>query len=291
MKKTAKLLKAAFIPAIILSMASCSVTAPEPTPDGDDINETESESIYEGYNLVWSDEFRGTELNKDNWTCEIGTGDNGWGNEELQYYTDRKENVKVKNGFLVITARKEDYNGSPWTSARIITKGKKEFSKGIITARMKMPVGAGTWPAFWTLGGNIDEVSWPKCGEIDIMEHVNSENRVHGTVHWLDESRNGQADWGCPSNENHWTTFNVDVTEWHEYTIEWTEKTIKWYVDGQQFMEMSMSPEALAEEFVNMNHFILFNLAMGGRWPGNPNATTKDTNTMLVDFVRVYENK
>ena len=133
--------------------------------------------------LVWSDEFEGNALNTDNWVCEIGNGDNGWGNGEWQYYTDRADNITVRDSVLTITARREDYQGFKYTSARLKTQGKQSFQYGKMEARIKMDKGQGTWPAFWMLGDSISTEGWPKCGEIDIMEFANDWTHTLGTLH------------------------------------------------------------------------------------------------------------
>ncbi|WP_233182629.1 glycoside hydrolase family 16 protein [Paenibacillus sonchi] len=233
------------------------------------------------WNLAWSDEFDGTSLNTSNWTAEIGTGNSGWGNNELQYYTNRPQNLQVTGGNLVITALKESYNGSSYTSARIKTQGKKSFTYGKIEARIKLPSGQGLWPAFWMLGTNIDVpgVGWPKCGETDIMERVNNNAFVNGTVHW---DANGQADYGQISG-------TLDFSQYHVYSIEWDAKYIRWFVDGNQFNEFYIENGTGNTEEFQKPSFLLLNLAVGGNWPGSPNAATPFPAQMLVDYVRVYQ--
>ncbi len=144
-----------------------------------------SPNTYPGMTLVWSDEFDGSTLNEANWSHETGNGQNGWGNNELQFY--RPQNTRIQDGHLVITAKKEAFGGREYTSSRIITKGKQQFRYGRVDIRASLPKGQGIWPALWMLGSNFDTVSWPACGEIDIMEMVGGngrENTVHGTVHW-----------------------------------------------------------------------------------------------------------
>ncbi|KUP21697.1 RICIN domain-containing protein [Paenibacillus sp. DMB5] len=231
------------------------------------------------WNLVWSDEFNGTSLNTADWTAEIGTGSSGWGNNELQYYTNRSQNLQVTGGNLVITAQKESYNGSSYTSARIKTQGKKSFTYGKIEARMKLPSGQGIWPAFWMLGSNMDSVGWPKSGEIDIMERVNNNAYVNGTVHW---DANGHAEYGKVSG-------NLDFSQYHVYSVEWDAKYIRWYVDGSLFNEFYIENNTGNTEEFQKPFFLLLNLAVGGNWPGSPNASTAFPAQMLVDYVRVYQ--
>lgn len=231
------------------------------------------------WNLVWSDEFNGTSLNTADWTAEIGIGSSGWGNNELQYYTNRSQNLQVTGGNLVITAQKESYSGSSYTSARIKTQGRKSFTYGKIEARMKLPSGQGIWPAFWMLGSNMDSVGWPKSGEIDIMERVNNNAYVNGTVHW---DANGHAEYGKVSG-------NLDFSQYHVYSVEWDAKYIRWYVDGSLFNEFYIENNTGNTEEFQKPFFLLLNLAVGGNWPGSPNASTAFPAQMLVDYVRVYQ--
>ena len=174
------------------------------------------------WNLEWSDEFDGDSINTANWIYNIGGG--GWGNNELEYYTNRPENAQVNNGNLLIIARQESYNGSDYTSARLTTQGLQSFTYGKIEARIKLPVGKGMWPAFWTLGNNIAQVSWPECGEIDIMENINGTPTIYGTMHWYD---NGNAQYGG--------NISCDLTQYHVYAIEWNSDSISWFFDGKQY--------------------------------------------------------
>ena len=169
-----------------------------------------SESPY-----FWNDEFDTIDSSK--WTFEIGTGSSGWGNNEWEYYTDRSENAYVQDGILHIRANKEDYEGSKYTSARMITKGKFSFTYGTVEARIALPVGKGIWPAFWMLGANIDAVSWPACGEIDIIEAVNDENVVYGTNHW--QYNGNHADYGNNTRDYYGTSKELDITQFHNYKM------------------------------------------------------------------------
>ncbi|MDF2802215.1 MAG: glycosyl hydrolase family protein [Anaerocolumna sp.] len=231
------------------------------------------------WSLVWSDEFNGTSLSASNWTAEIGTGSGGWGNNELQYYTNRTQNLQVTGGNLVITALKENYGGMGYTSARIKTQNLKTFTYGKIEARIKLPTGQGLWPAFWMLGSNITSVGWPQCGELDIMERVNSNSSVNGTVHW---DANGHAEFGRVSG-------NLDFSAYHVYSVEWDSSYIRWFVDGVQFNEFYIANNTGNTEEFQKSFFILLNLAVGGNWPGSPNSSTPFPSQMLVDYVRVYQ--
>ena len=228
------------------------------------------------WELIWSDEFSGNAVNTNNWSYEFGNG--GWGNNEWQYYTNASENIEVSDGMLKITARHEGTGATEYTSARIISKGLFEFEYGKVEARMKLPLGQGLWPAFWTLGANIDEVSWPRCGEIDIMEHVSNEYMTHGAVHW---ENNGHAYTG--------NGVNTDPTQFHVYGIVWEENLIRWYLDGVQFYQFSIQASNNTDDAFRHPMFLLLNMAVGGNWPGYPDDTTPFPSSMLVDYVRVYQ--
>lgn len=232
----------------------------------------------DNYELVWSDEFNGNSLDTNTWNYEIGTGSWGWGNNEQQYYTDR--NIKVSNGTMKITAKREDYGGMKYTSSRITTKNKKNFKYGKIEARIKMPKFKGVWPAFWMLGANQDSVGWPKCGEIDIMEAINDENLVYGTLHWFNDPGNNNADSGS-------SVAVADRTEYHVYGVEWTADKLRWYVDGKVYRTMDVSNDSFSE--VRKEYFVIFNMAIGGQWPGYNIDETAFPATMEVDWVRAYK--
>jgi beta-glucanase (GH16 family) len=217
------------------------------------------------------------------WSYDIGTGNNGWGNNELQYYTDRPQNIIVENGNLKITANKELYLGSSYTSAKIITKGKFEQKYGRIEARIKLPWGKGLWPAFWMIGANIDEVSWPQCGEIDIMEYLgNQPTKVFGTVH-------GPGYSGGASIGKTFTLPNDRFdNDFHIFGIEWGENYINFYVDDKLYNQIT--PADVSGEWVfNQPFYLILNVAVGGNLPGSPNADTSFPQSMLVDYIRVYE--
>lgn len=232
----------------------------------------------DNYELVWSDEFNGNYLDTNTWNYEIGTGSWGWGNNEKQYYTDR--NIKVSNGTMKITAKREDYGGMKYTSSRITTKNKKNFKYGKIEARIKMPKFKGVWPAFWMLGANQDSVGWPKCGEIDIVEAINDENLVYGTLHWFNDPGNNNADSGS-------SVAVADRTEYHVYGVEWTADKLRWYVDGKVYRTMDVSNDSFSE--VRKEYFVIFNMAIGGQWPGYDIDETAFPATMEVDWVRAYK--
>lgn len=236
-----------------------------------------SPALCQSWQLVWSDEF--TNGISSDWVFETGTGSNGWGNNELQYY--RRENATVSNGQLVITARRENFGGRQYTSARMKTQGRKSWRFGRIEARIAMPSFQGVWPAFWMLGDNISSVGWPACGEIDIMEHVNTGNTVHGTIHWQDHT-NSYASYGGNTNAN-------NITAYHIYAIEWSATAIKWFVDGAQFHEVNIANGVNGTSEFQNNFFILLNMAIGGNWPGFTIDNNAFPAAMYVDYVRVYQ--
>jgi beta-glucanase (GH16 family) len=228
------------------------------------------------YQLVWSDEFNGTSVNTANWTFETGAG--GWGNSEQQYY--RSQNATVSNGNLVITAKRESFGGASYTSARMKTQGKKQFTYGRMEARIKLPLGQGLWPACWMLGSNIGSVGWPKCGEIDIMEHINTSNTVYGTIHW---DNNGHAQYGGNTN--------TTPASYHVYSIEWNSSAIKWFVDGVKYHEANILNSINGTDEFHRSFFFLLNMAVGGNWPGQTIDNSKLPASMYVDYVRVYQLK
>lgn len=217
------------------------------------------------------------------WKNNIGTGNNGWGNGELEYYTNRPQNIKVEDGMLKITALKESYLGAGYTSGRIFTKGNFEQKYGRYEARIKMPWGKGIWPAFWMLGANSDTVIWPQCGEIDIMEYLGSKpTSIFGTVHGP-----GYAG-GNAITKNFELLNNRFDTDFHVFGIEWGENYINFYVDKVLYNQIT--PKDVKGEWVfNQPFYIILNLAVGGSFPGPPNAETTFPQTMTVDYVRVYQ--
>lgn len=216
------------------------------------------------------------------WGYDIGTGTNGWGNNELQYYTDRPSNVEVKDGMLKITAVKEAYEGAAYTSARLLTKGKFDQKYGRFEARIKLPWGQGMWPAFWLLGADFDTAGWPYCGEIDIMENRGAEpTTVSGTVHGPGYSAGNSV-----GKEFSLTSDRFD-TGFHIFGIEWGEDYINYYVDDVLYNQIT--PEDVSGEWVfDQPFFIILNLAVGGNYGGPPNDATVFPQEMLVDYVRVY---
>lgn len=230
------------------------------------------------YQLVWADEFD-SDLCSSNWTYDIGQGDNGWGNNEQQYYTDRPANVSVSNGSLFITAKKETYMGASYTSARVKTQNLFDFKYGRVEVRAKLPQGGGTWPAIWMLGSNIETVGWPACGEIDIMEHTGNNPGVVSSAIHTSAASGGNA-----------VTGNTTVSspqDWHVYSAEWTSTEIKFFVDDILFFTYNPAQNSSNWPF-NEKFFIILNVAMGGNMGGNIDSNFTQS-SMEVDYVRVYQ--
>jgi beta-glucanase (GH16 family) len=239
------------------------------------------------WKLVWSDEFDGGAGQPPDpavWTPEVGTG---WGNAQLEYDTDRVENASTDGqGNLAITAIRESYQGRQYTSARLITQGKREQRLGKIEARIKLPVGQGMWPAFWMLGANIDSVGWPTCGEIDVVEYRGQEPTVAiGALHGPGYSGGSPISRSTtlPSGEG------LDQ-DFHVFSVEWDEKLVTWSLDGQLYHAVSSVDLPSGAPWVfDAPFFMILNLAVGGTFVGPPDASTVFPQTMLVDYVRVYE--
>lgn len=244
------------------------------------------------WSLTWGDEFdgpSGSTVDSTKWSFDIGGG--GWGNKELETYTNRTANAELQHGVLVIRALKETFTGPDkitrnYTSARLLTRNRFTQTYGRFEARIKVPYGQGIWPAFWMLGNDIDTAGWPNCGEIDIMENIGREpSIVHGTLHGPGYSAaNGvTASYALPSSRK----FSDD---YHTFAIEWEPNVIRFYVDG--ILYKTRTPEDLptGKAWVyNHPFFLILNVAVGGNWPGTPDATTVFPQQMLVDYVRVYQ--
>lgn len=230
----------------------------------------------DGYTLIWSDEFNGNSVDTTNWNFEIGN--NGWGNHEQEYY--QPANATIENGNLVITGKKEDVQTGHYTSSRMTTKGKHEFLYGSIEARIKIPVGQGFWPAFWMLGADIDAVGWPASGETDIMEHINADSLLYGTLHWDNKGHMQIGD-----------TLAYNPSAYHIYSLEWDAHAIKWFVDGKKFHEVNIDNNINSTEEFHKPSFILLNFALGGDWPGQVIDDSKLPAKMYIDYVRVYQKK
>jgi len=283
-----------------LALSSCSglvdfFTIPEPTPNTSPAEEEPTDSGLDATGdpwadgtLLWNDEFEGTAVDLTKWVLETGAG--GWGNNELQTYTTTNATIGTVLGTssLVITAKK-DAQGN-WTSSRLKTAGLYAPTYGKIEARIKLPYGQGIWPAFWMLGSNIGTVSWPRCGETDILEMVGgtavgkSDAKAYSTLHW----NSGTAINHVQTNSLTYTLPTGRFADaFHTFGVEWTPTTIRWWVDGVLRGTNSTTDPTMGTTF-QKPFFLLLNLAVGGIWPGNPDATTVAPQTMAVDWVRVY---
>jgi beta-glucanase (GH16 family) len=240
-----------------------------------------------GWELVWSDEFEGasgTPVDSESWNL-VNRGD-GFGNNELQYYTNRTENAVLDGeGSLVITANEEEHGERSYTSARLESIGKVELTYGRVEGRLKIPFGQGIWPAFWMLGADIGSVGWPGCGEIDIMENVGHEPTVvHGTLHGPGYSGGNPlgASYSLPGNPRF-------ADDFHVFAVEWEEDVVRWYVDDELYKTRTPADVPDGARWVYDHPFyVILNVAVGGNWPGAPDSTTTFPQTMLVDYVRIY---
>jgi hypothetical protein len=233
---------------------------------------------YPGYSLVWSDEFSNKTINDTNWTFETGNN-NGWGNHELEYYTGRSQNVFVSQGNLILEARVETFASSNFTSTRMITKGKRSFTLGRVDIRAMLPQGKGIWPALWLLGSNIDAVGWPSCGEIDMVELLGQQpNKIYGTLHW------------GPTHQSYGTNYSLGsgafADSFHVFSMIWKANSIEMLIDDVSYFTMDTSKGGLP---FNADFFFIFNIAVGGDWPGAPDASTIFPQRMVVDYIRVFQ--
>lgn len=254
--------------------------------EGIDIDPTDGYSTplsYDGMELVWHEEFLEPNINPNYFTHEFGN--HGWGNNEEQNYGNSPANSYIEDGKLVISANREDDGG--YTSARIVTRDKFEFVFGRVDIRAKVPGTQGIWPALWMLGSDIQDIGWPACGEIDIMELVgHNHNKVHGTAHYgnqgIGHSIHQGEDIALPEGE----TF---LDEFHVFSIIWEPNSIKWYMDDLQFFELNIADVGSETWRFNHDHFFIFNIAVGGNWPGYPDTTTVFPAKMSIDYIRVFQ--
>jgi len=265
---------------IVLSSLSCGGGAPLQPPPA------------KGYTLVWSDEFNGPDgsaPDSSKWTYD--TGGKGWGNNELECYTNSSQNAQIQGGNLVITARQQavtcsDGISNNYTSARLKTQGLFSQAYGRFEARVKVPAGQGMWPAFWMLGNNITPVGWPTCGEIDIMENIGKEpGTVHGSLHGP-STTSTTSDATAPFSLSAGQAF---ANDFHLYAVEWEPSVVRFYVDTNLYATFTQAQWPAGGTWV-FDHpfFIILNVAVGGNWPGSPDNTTVFPQQMLVDYVRVY---
>ena len=239
-------------------------------------------SDFPAMSLIWNEEFNGTALDNSSWNYETGGG--GWGNNELENYTNSPKNSFLTKGYLVIEARKETMGANEYTSARLQTKGKKEFTYGRMDIRAKLPKGQGIWPAIWMLGGNISTTPWPACGEIDIMELLGHQPaKTYGTMHW------GNVGAGSTHIGSEYALGNGNFSDkFHVFTIIRSADKIEWFVDDHKFFTGNIADVTGNNPFDKPFFFIL-NVAVGGNWPGSPDANTSFPQRMIVDYIRVFE--
>ena len=243
-----------------------------------------------GWKLVWHDEFdgaKGAKLDSSRWVYETGGG--GWGNNQLEYDTDRADNAALDGaGQLTITALKESYMGKSYTSVRLKTEGKFEHAYGRYEPRIRIPFAQGMWPAFWLLGVDPNNVGWPARGEIDVMENVGFEpGTIHGTIHGPGYS--GERGLAAASTLEMNARFADD---YHLFAVEWEKDVVRWYVDGKLYHTRTPADLPSGSKWVyDHSFYLLLNLAVGGQWPGSPDNTTMFPQTMKVDYVRVYDRK
>lgn len=256
---------------------------PEVTPDI--YMPSAVDDVPTGWDLIWNDEFDGTEIDRSKWG--FATGGTGFGNNEMQYYSDRPENAFLEDGNLVIQALGERYMGLYYSSAKLQTLVLGEWQYGRIDIRAKMPIGQGIWPAFWMLPARISYGAWPASGEIDIMEYLGHEpNRVHGTLHY-----------GASQSEHQYTGTSYVLEEgtfaddFHVFSIIWEAESIRWFVDGIEYQEQTEWNTGNAEYPAPFDHafYLIINVAVGGDWPGRPDETTVFPQQLLVDYVRIYQ--
>jgi beta-glucanase (GH16 family) len=242
---------------------------------------------YAGLALKWSDEFNATVLNQNDWSYELGDGCPnicGWGNNELEYYTNSTDNLYFQDGKMIIEAKQQPVSGRNFTSARIKTQGKKPFKFGRIDIRAKLPVGKGIWPAFWMLPERSVYGTWPKSGEIDIMELLGQEpNKVYGTLHF------GPGPGSTQINQSKVLNTGSFNDEFHVFSLDWKQDQIQWLIDGNVYATANKAAFGTNNYPFNEEFYFLMNLAVGGQWPGNPDATTSFPQWMIVDYVRVYQ--
>jgi len=255
---------------------------------------TNTEPVIEappGWKLVWNDEFAGSSIDVTKWEHEVNA--NGGGNSELQYYTARSKNSRVEDGLLVLEAHEESYQGDEgkrdYTSARMRTRGKGDWVYGRMEIRARLPYGQGIWPAIWMLPTDWEYGGWPRSGEIDIMEIIGHDpDYLHGTLHfgraYNDKSQDGGS-YRSPAGSLR--------NEFHTYTVEWTESEFRWFLDDIQYASVSSwyAPENAYPAPFNKRFHMLLNIAVGGNWPGSPDATTIFPQRMEIDYVRVYEKE
>ena len=242
---------------------------------------------YPGYALAWADEFNSGSLNSSDWSFENGDGCPGvcgWGNNELEYYTDRPDNLFFQDGKMIIEAKKENYAGKNYTSSKILTRGKKVFKFGRIDIRAQLPKGKGIWPAFWLLPQNNVFGGWPKSGEIDLMEMIGHQPATtYGTLHF------GPGPGSTQLGGNYSLPSGIFNEQFHVFSVEWKQDEIKWLIDGNVYSTHTIAEFGSNNYPFNEDFFLIVNMAVGGNWPGSPDATTYLPQWLILDYIRVYQ--
>ena len=266
--------RAGVVLALVAMMSSCKKDMNNQPKNATPINgEQTTQARAVTWQLVWSDEFNGTSVDGSKWNVDAG---NPNVNNEREYY--QASNATVTGGNLVITAKNQSVGGQPFTSAKLQTSGKFSTTYGRIEARIKVPAFQGSWPAFWMLGTNIGSVGWPTCGEIDILEQVNTSNTILGTMHWNGGS--GHVQYGSSTT--------TTLADYHVYAVEWDTNSIKWFVDNTLYVTGNIQNNINNTGAFHNPFYIILNLAVGGDLPGQTVNTGALPSSMLVDYVRVY---
>ena len=274
---------------LALSLVACtenkSTPTPAPTPVAAEVN-ADPRDYAQYTEMVWNDEFTGSAIDPAKWAYETGGG--GWGNNELEYYTSSSENSYINNGNLVIEAKRQAQGGRDYTSARMLTKGKQSFKYGRIDVRAKLPQGQGLWPAIWMLGADIDQNNWPKCGEIDMMELRGQQpNKFLTTMHFSKPDGSHELK-GGPDQTLANGNFSDDF---HVFSSVRSKNQIRFYLDGNLYYTFTNGDVGSNNYPFNNPFFMLLNVAVGGDFLGNPDATTVFPQQMQVDYVRYYQYK
>lgn len=270
---------------LALTLFSCTETKkpdiPAPLPP---VAGEEARSYSDYTELTWNDEFDNGTLDQSKWGYDLGGG--GWGNNELQAYTNSFDNVFLSGGHLFIKAIKQQAGGNAYTSGRILTKGKKDFKYGRVDVRAKVPKGRGIWPAIWMLGSDIDQNNWPRCGEIDIMELRGSKPKeLISTMHYANSA-------GQRELEGVTKTMDKDLSDdFHIFSVVRSKRLTRFYLDGQEYYSFTEARTPASPYPFDNNFFAILNVAVGGNFDGNPDATTTFPQQMEVDYVRQYQYK
>lgn len=288
------------ITALIISLGSCNKSkggspVPPPEPPVEEPKDTlviptggyEADTAYEGYHLVWSDEFNQASLLASDWSFENGDGCPnlcGWGNNELEYYTSSNQNLFFRDGNMIVRALKESYGGKSYTSARIKTQSKRTFRFGRIDIRAVMPVGRGIWPAFWLMPQESVHGPWPTSGELDMMEYLGHEpSKIYGTVHF--------GPGPGSTNISRSTVFDQGRLDqaFHLYSLVWKQDTIQWLLDDKVYSTITKVDLGANTYPFNEDFYFIINLAVGGNWPGSPDQSTVFPQHLIVDYIRFYQ--